>query len=156
MKNKSDKKIIETKHSKVQMTEKTTDICADELDKLLDQEKLRNKAEVWNKLNKTTKLQKLCNFADIYGPKHNYSETDLAKLKSFFSDALEKKKLQKTKEVLYDKVNGVVIDIPGLIYQPHAAHTFTLRVLETTKHSTLKTAPKRKSKIENVFASKDI
>ena len=115
------------------------EMASDELDKLLDQEKLYNNSDVWNKLNKTIKLQKLNHFSEVYGNKNNYTQTEILKLKHFFSECLEKKKLQKNKDVLYDREKGIVTDVPGLHYQPHLTHTFTLRILDQTKHvSTLK------------------
>ena len=131
------------------MSEKSSfqEMCSDELNKLLDQEKLQNNSDVWNKINKTIKLQKLNLFSNEYGEKNKYTEKDILKLKSFFSDCLEKKKLQKNKDVIYDREKGIVIDVPGLHYQPHSQHTFTLRILDQTKRvSTLKSlAPKRSS-----------
>jgi hypothetical protein len=125
------------------------EMASDELDKLLDQEKLHNNSDVWNKLNKTIKLQKLNLFSETYGNKNKYSEKEILKLKQFFSDCLEKKKLQKNKDVSYDREKGIVTEVPGLHYQPHLTHTFTLRVLDQTKHvSTLKSlAPNKLSKV---------
>jgi hypothetical protein len=41
---------------------------------------------------------------------------DIKALKHFFSESLEKNKLQKTKDVVYDKEKGVVQSIPALFF----------------------------------------
>jgi hypothetical protein len=142
------------------MSDKNTfqEMCSDELNKLLDQENLYNNSDVWNKLNKTIKLQKLNLFSEQYGEKNKYSEIDIVKLKSFFSDCLEKKKLQKNKDVVYDRDKGIVMDVPGLHHQPHSQHTFTLRILDQTKRvSTLKSlAPIRSSIVKISDTEKSI
>lgn len=112
------------------------------IDDILDNENSHNKTESWNKLNKTLKIQKLHYFSEKYGKEHKYSAKEVKQLKMFFSDALEKKKLQKTKDVVYDKTKQEIVDVPGLMIHP-TSRTFTLRT--DSKHvSTLKSlTPKR-------------
>lgn len=113
------------------------------IDDILDQENTQNKSESWNKLNKTLKIQKLHYFSEKYGKEHKYSAKEIKQLKHFFSDALEKKKLQKTKDVVYDKITQEIVDVPGLFLHP-TTHHFTLRT--DPKLSTLKSlTPKRVS-----------
>lgn len=120
-----------------------TNVGSDELDKLLDDEKLLNKALTWNKLNKTLKIQKLHQFSEKYGKEHKYGAKEIKQLKHFFSDALEKKKLQNIKEVIYDKTTREIVDVPGLHFHL-TTRLFTLRVLDTKRVSTLKSlTPKR-------------
>jgi len=73
-----------------------------DIDKLLETEKQHNKADAWNKLDKTVKIQKLHIFAEKYGKDNTLQMKDIKALKYFFTDCLEKNKLQKTKEVTYD------------------------------------------------------
>lgn len=118
-------------------------VGSDELDKMLDDEKLLNKALTWNKLNKTLKIQKLHQFSEKYGKEHKYGAKEIKQLKHFFSDALEKKKLQNIKEVIYDKTTREIVDVPGLHFHL-TTRLFTLRVLDTKRVSTLKSlTPKR-------------
>jgi hypothetical protein len=131
------------------VTEKKTEtvyrnnVDSEELDKMLDEEKLLNKALTWNKLNKTLKIQKLHQFSEKYGKEHKYGAKEVKQLKQFFSDALEKKKLQNIKEVVYDKTTREIIDVPGLHFHV-TSRLFTLRVLDTKRVSTLKSlTPKR-------------
>lgn len=85
-----------------------------DIDKLLETEKQQNKADAWNKLDKTVKIQKLHIFAEKYGKDNTLPVKDIKALKHFFSESLEKNKLQKTKDVVYDKEKGIVQSIPAL------------------------------------------
>ena len=44
---------------------------ANDIDQLLEKEKQRNKADVWIKLDKTMRRQKLHEYAEKYGEEHN-------------------------------------------------------------------------------------
>ena len=115
----------------------------EEVDSILENETQQNKSESWNKLNKTQKLQKLNTYAEKYGADQKYSAKDIKILKQFFLDSLERGKLQKTKEVIYDKNTQTIQEVPGLILHP-TNHNFTLRIMDTKRVSTLKSlAPKR-------------
>ena len=113
------------------------------IDHILEKETQKNKTESWNKLNKTMKIQKLNHYAEKYATEHKYSERELGNLKTFFLESLERGKLQKTKEVVYDKDQQQIDEIPGLFYHQHN-HNFTLRIIDTKRVSTLKSlTPKR-------------
>ena len=121
----------------------TQEINQELVDTILENETQKNKTESWNKLNKTTKLQKLYQYAEKYTTDHKYSERELKQLKTFFLDSLERGKLLKTKEVIYNKDQQKIEDIPGLILHPNN-HNFTLRIMDTKRVSTLKSlTPKR-------------
>ena len=60
----------------------------------------------------------------------------------FFKDCLDKKKLQKVKEVNYNKDTGEIKDIPALFYNKPSNH-FTLKNLDK-RISTLKGLPPKK------------
>lgn len=124
------------------------------IDTLLDQENIHNKTESWNKLNKTLKIQKLHYFSEKYGKEHKYSAKEIKQLKHFFSDALEKKKLQKAKEVVYDKNTQEIMEIPGLYYHV-TSKAFTIRA-DVKRQSTLKSlTPKRAVEKLNVEEEKE-
>lgn len=120
-----------------------TETSQEDVDTILEKETQQNKNESWNKLNKTSKIQKLNNYADKYGVDQKYSAKEIKNLKQFFLDSLERGKLQKTKEVVYDKNSQTINEIPGLFLHP-TNHNFTLRITDTKRVSTLKSlAPKR-------------
>jgi hypothetical protein len=130
-------------HLKLDSTSKENEEMISDIDALLDNEKLHNKSESWNKLNKTTKIQKLHQYAEKYGKEQGYSAKEVKQLKLFFSESLDRDKLQKTKDVIYDKNTRDVTSIPGLLYNPTVRH-FTLRVMDAKRVSTLKSlTPKR-------------
>jgi hypothetical protein len=113
------------------------------IDSLLEKEKLHNKSETWNKLDKTIKIQKLHIFSEKYGKENNLPVKDIKSLKAFFIDCLEKNKLQKTKDVTYDKEKREIISIPALFFNV-SNRNFTLKILDAKRVSTLKSlTPKR-------------
>lgn len=126
--------------------EENTDIDhASKIDQLLEREKQHNKTESWNKLDKTAKIQKLHTFAEKYGKDNSLALKDIKALKLFFKDCLEKNKLQKTKDVQYNKDTREIIAIPSLFLSP-LNRNFTLKIMDAKRVSTLKSlTPKRVS-----------
>lgn len=113
------------------------------IDALLENEKQKNKSDSWNKLDKTVKTQKLHAFAEKYGKDNGYPVKEVKNLKMFFVDCLNKSKLQKTKEVVYDKDAGEITAIPSLYFNS-INHNFSLKIMDSKRVSTLKSlTPKR-------------
>lgn len=113
------------------------------IDDLLEKEKQHNKTEIWIKLDKTIKIQKLHQFAEKYGKEHSLPVKDVKSLKTFFISCLEKNKLNKTKDVAYNKENGEISAIPSLHFN-QTNRNFTLKIVDTKRVSTLKSlTPKR-------------
>jgi hypothetical protein len=124
------------------------------IDDILENEKNANKSDPWNKLDKSAKIGKLKDFAVRHGKDENHTEEETNSLYHFLVSALDQKKLMRAKDVIYDKVTGMITSIPCLIY--HAGFKkFTLKRCEK-RQSTLKSlAPvtnmskKRKPAIES-------
>jgi hypothetical protein len=113
------------------------------LDALLEKEKQSNKADSWNKLDKTVKTQALHSYAETYGKDKSLSTKDIKMLKLFFSECLKTNKLNKTKDVKYDKDTRTILNIPSLFHNT-LNHNFTLKNTDTKRVSTLKSlTPKR-------------
>jgi hypothetical protein len=94
-------------------------------------------------LDKTVKIQKFHQYAEKYGKEHNLPMKDIKSLKSFFVSCLETNKLQKTKEVLYDKHSKEITSIPSLSFNS-TSRNFTLKNIDSKRISTLKSlTPKR-------------
>ena len=109
------------------------------VDILLEREKQHNKTLTWNKLDLTVKMQKLSIFAEKYSLENN---TKVETLLFFFNDCLEKKRLQKKKDVNYDEITREIISIPSLLQKDK--ENFYLKNLDTKRVSTLKSlTPKR-------------
>ena len=112
------------------------------LDKFLEAEKISNCSEPWCKLNKTIKTKKLLEFVDTYSKEKELDEEEAKLLTLFLKDSLDKKKLSRVKDVIYDKEKGVVKEIPALLYTKSNKH-FTLKNIDK-RVSTLKSlAPKK-------------
>ncbi len=114
----------------------------DEIDNLLEMEKVSNKTENWNKLEKSQKLFLLNTFAEKYGHENGFSQKEIKSLKTFFNESLNQSKLQKSKDVVYDKDKREITSIPSLFFNSSTKH-FTLRIVDT-KRGTLKTLVNKK------------
>jgi hypothetical protein len=122
-----------------------------EVDIILEKEKTKNKSEIWNKLDRTIKLQLLHSFAEKYGKIHSYSVKDVKALKIFFIDCLDKGRLSKVKEVNYNKETKSIDSIPELFLNP-LTKNFTLKNLDENRVSTLKSLTPKKL-ISNIISS---
>jgi hypothetical protein len=116
------------------------------IDSILEKEKQLNKSETWNKLNKTIKIQKLHSYAEKYAKEHKINEKDTKTLKTFFVSCLEKNKLQKSKDLLYNKETQEISDIPSLVFH-HEIRNFTLKNMDKSRVSTLKSLTPKKTPI---------
>ena len=82
----------------------------------------------------------------------NLDENEAKNLVIFFKDSLDKKKLCRVKDVIYDKINGIIKEIPSLTYTKSNKH-FTLKNMDK-RVSTLKSlAPK---KVNGTVRHKDL
>jgi hypothetical protein len=124
------------------------------LDRFLENEKITNSNEPWSKLDKTAKLRKLVVFTENYKLEHNLSVNEQDRLMAFFKDCLDKKRLQRVKDVNYNKDTGEIIDIPALHFNKSTNH-FTLKNIDK-RVSTLKgLAPKKKQGTAKNIKSED-
>ena len=121
----------------------TSEDDSNAIDQMLEMEKQHNKNEQWNKLDKTVKIQKLHHYAEKYGKENSLPIKDVKSLKSFFISSLDSNKLQKTKDVIYDKVSREITAIPALHFN-QISRSYTLKVMDSKRVSTLKSlTPKR-------------
>jgi len=108
------------------------------LEDMLETEKQNNKLAAWNKLDKTSRVQKLHAFAEKYGREHGLPVKEIKNLKVFFTGALDKGRLNRAKDVVYDREAKEVKSVPALHFN-NESKAFTLRNLEDAKRvSTLK------------------
>ena len=126
----------------VPITETKSSNDLSNLDKFLEAEKINNSNEPWCKLNKTIKTKKILEFVEIYSKEKGLDEDETKLLTTFLKDSIDKKKLSRVKDVIYDKVNGIVKEIPALIYT------------KTNKHFTLKNLDKRVSTLKSLAPKK--
>jgi len=126
--------------SPLQETKAANDLS--NLDKFLEDEKNNNSNEPWCKLNKTIKYKKLLEFIELYKKNKSLNEEETKLLSFFLKDSLDKKKLSKVKDVIYDKEAGIIKEIPALTYTKANKH-FTLKNIDK-RISTLKSLAPRK------------
>lgn len=107
------------------------------LEDLLETEKQNNKLEAWNKLDKTSRVQKLHAFAEKYGREHGLPVKEIKNLKVFFTQSLDKGKLNRAKDVVYDRELREVKSVPALHFN-NESKAFTLKNLDDKRVSTLK------------------
>jgi hypothetical protein len=110
------------------------------INEILENEKQHNQKEPWLKLNKTIKIEKFKNFVDIFSKENELDDIQKNDLLSFLCSCLDKKKLLKSKEVNYDKDQGLILSIPNLT---SINKKFTLKRCEK-RQSTLKSLPSKK------------
>jgi hypothetical protein len=113
------------------------------LDKFLENEKITNASEPWSKLDKTAKIKKLGLFACTYKDEHNLSDDEYQLLVAFFRDCLDKKRLQRVKDVSYNKETGEIKDIPALFFNKPTNH-FTLKNVDKRVSTLRGLTPKKK------------
>jgi len=119
------KKMYQTRNIVMNTSSKKT-ISLNNLETMLETERNNNDNETWTKLSKTIKLKKLIVYASVYKLEHNLSDNEQEKLILFFKDCLDKKKLQRVKDVDYNRETGEIVSIPALIHNKNN-HNFTLK-----------------------------
>ena len=110
------------------------------LDAFLETEKLNNANEPWSKLDKTIKILKLIVFAKKYAEENPLTPFEQDTLIVFFRDCLNRKKLLRVKDVIYDKNIGEIKEIPGLCYTS-VNNSFMLKSMDKKRVSTLSNLP---------------
>ena len=108
----------------------------------LEKEKQTHTNELWSKLDKTIKMQKIRVFVDDYSTINNLTLKESKFLLSFLTTSLDQKRLAKSKDVIYDRENGVIKSIPSLLFN-QLNRKFTLKRCEK-RQSTLKSLPPKK------------
>lgn len=112
------------------------------IEDMLNAERTSLKREPWNKLDKMTKIEKLRRFAETFVVDNHLAATEIPTLQQFLVQSVQRDKLLKTKDVVYNRETGLVTAVPSLHYHS-STRGFTLRNLDR-KISTLKSlAPAR-------------
>jgi hypothetical protein len=126
----------------IQITQSKSFQNLNNLDKFLEDEKISNENEPWCKLNKTLKLKKLLEYVDLYKNENELTDEECEIMVKFLKDCLDRKKLQRIKDVIYDKDSGIIKSIPALTFVKVTKH-FTLKNIEK-RVSTVKALPQKK------------
>ena len=105
-------------------------------------EKNNNVNEPWCKLNKTVKTKKLLEYVEKYKTDKCLDDEEEKLLTIFLKDCLDRKKLLRVKDVIYDKTNGSIKEIPALAYTKINKH-FTLKNMDKRVSTVKSLAPKK-------------
>ena len=131
------------------------------IDKFLDDERLSNLTKPWSKLSSSVKLKLIKKYIENYAIENNLTKEHKIKLFAYLRKLLERKKLQRVKDVVYDIEKNQIINIPGLIYNK-VNSKFTIKKTDKSGSSlknlapkTLKNKKRKKSKNDKKKKSKD-
>lgn len=116
------------------------------IDNFLEKEIQESNKLPWSKLNKPIKNAKLDEFVEKYKSENldlNLSQLELTNLKLFLRQSLDAKKLNKVKELNYDKDAAKIVSIPNLDFNK-TTRKFTLK--SDRRISTLKSLAPKKTK----------
>ena len=108
----------------------------------LRNEKESNKNKPWSKLSKASKLKKINQYVIIYSEEKKLNEEQRKDLKIYLLKCLERKKLQRQKDVIYDIETNIIKSITSLIFN------------KTTNKFTLKRSDKRTSTLKSMAPKK--
>ena len=86
------------------------------MDHFLKQEIQLNTKKPWNKLGRTLKISLIKKYVISYAKKHKLSEKNKNKLEDYLLLCIDRKKLQKIKDIQYDIENNIIINIPLLYF----------------------------------------
>lgn len=112
------------------------------IEDFLEKEKQLESMLPWGKLNKNKKYQKISEYIEIFSKTNNISDKNKTELLATVKIALNRKKLQRVKDVVYNKETGIIKNISALEYDKEN-NIVTLKTTER-KQSTLKSlAPKK-------------
>jgi len=122
----------------------STQTDAADIDIFLEKESNLSKNEPWSKLDKNIKLKKLNEYANMMGEEYELTSTELKTLKKDLSSYIDKKQLQKVKDVTYNKDNGLIKSIPNLKFNKNT-RKFTMKKSDKHISTTKSLGPKKNS-----------
>jgi len=110
------------------------------LEEIVDMDDKQSRFLPWNKLNKSLKFKRVMDFADFFSKKEQLDPVKTEQLRQMLKDKLDKKCLQRVKDVVYNQEEERIESIPALIYNQNK---YTLRTDNISLLNSL--APKNKT-----------
>ena len=126
---------------------------ASKIDMILEKESNFNKSEPWSKLDKTLKISKLNDYVNVLTKEHKLTSLEIKSIKKDLHNALDKKQLQRVKDINYDKEEGVIHNIPNLHFNKNT-RKFTMKRSDK-QVSTLKSLGPKKNASTSKKTNKD-
>ncbi len=124
------------------------------IDSFLDNEKKTNEKKPWSKLSSALKLKKIQIYIEKYSIENQLNNIQKHKLFNYLNTQLQRKKLQRIKDVIYDIEKGLIMDIIGLTYNKTNLK-YTIKNKDKSSVSLKNLAPKTRKKNKNKRKSKD-
>ena len=115
------------------------------IDNFLTMEKQHNQKQPWCKLGDGTKIKKIHEYINELCEKNKDTEERKKRLKVYLKKCLERKKLQRVKDVQYNVNTGKIISIPGLKFNKDK-NKYTLKNVDKKTNTLKSLAPKRRRK----------
>lgn len=125
--------------------ENQTNENMDDMDDFFAKEREMNRLLPWAKLDKSVKVKKLDEYVKKYSSEHNLKKEESQELGYYLKDCLERRKLQRQKDIQYDKQAGIIKSIPNLAFNKGSGK-FTLKVSDKKQSITRGLAPKTNKK----------
>lgn len=114
-----------------------------EITNFLENESSNSKKEIWSKLDKTQKILKFDKYIkNVLKKNYNLQENEISTAKTYLVRCLDRKCLLKSKEVIYDKDSGEILNIPNLHFDSNNRN-FLLKK-DDKRVSTVKSLPSDK------------
>ena len=114
------------------------------LDSFLEKESMLNKKEHWIKLDKPEKIIKIKKYGEKLIEKYKLNKDEIDNMYKFFTYCIDNKKINKIKDIDYNKIDGEIKDISIILFND-TSRNFYLK--KSDKHiSTLKSIPPKKNK----------
>ena len=129
-----------------------TDNNSFNIESILDKESTEYKKETWNKLDNTIKRKKLHLFAEQFVKDNSLSDDELNIIKDSLIHYLDRKMINKSKDVTYNKETGLIETIPILEYNM-GSRRFTLK--RNGKTSINMKPPKTRKKNDKISNKSD-
>jgi hypothetical protein len=119
--------------------EPTIDTNEEKINIFLSMDMEKNKKGIWSKLSKTEKIKKIKNYIkNVLLKENDLTEQELLNANKFFSLWMDRKKLSKNNELIYNQDAGLIESIEGLSFNPET-RKFTINCDKTvSKKKTVK------------------
>jgi len=136
-------------NNKMEINQKKETTNISNIEDFLNKEREYNQKQPWSKLGEGSKLKKIAAYVDDYAVKNKITDPEKRQLNKYLKKCMERKKLQRVKDVQYNIELGKIISIPGLLFNDKRKK-FTLKNMDK-KGSTLKSlAPKKRIKRKKI------
>jgi hypothetical protein len=119
--------------------EPTLDSNEEKINMFLSMDMEKNKKGVWSKLSKTEKVKKIKNYIkNVLAKEHDLTEAELLYANKFFSLWMDRKKLSKNNELIYNQDVGLIEGIEGLTFNVETRKFTINSIVDKPKKKTVK------------------